>query len=713
MTRPQLAGDTETGPGTAADYNYAAFSFALNPIGMQRWLTDGPRPGETAPGFRLETLEGTTISLNELRGRPVVLEFGSYTCPIFCAHIEPMESIAQRHPEAVFLVIYTREAHPGEAVTAHQTIGYKRQAALRLVADEPLRRAVLLDDLEGTVHRAYGQAWDSTYVIDSGGTVVLRQAWTRPEDVDAVLADLAAGTSVVPRQTTEMAPLTGRPLSDSLLRGGRKALLDFYTSAPSPLQQHIRESASAAVQSVLRELTTQAHAADPAAERPVGWPDQAPPGLRIEVPRRALVDDPIGAVIGGCPPGAPVRVTASVRFDGSVHEATASFIANDAGVVDTARHVSTAGSYTGADPFGLWWSAQPTAPMAGAAAPPAPVACRLRAETGNRTVCAEFERHWLAPGATVTEVREPGVCGMFARPAGPGPFPGVVAFGGSGGGLGPAAAWAPVLASRGLATLAIAYFGAPGLPGSLAGIEVEVVERAAGWLLGRDDVAPRTVAVMGMSRGSELALWAGALLDTVGAVVAFAPSGISWSGLDATGPVDAPAWAFRAQPLPYAPIGTAAKASLAQSGGPVALRGAFEPILANPRLFEHAVIPVETIRGPVLFVSGEADTMWPATPMTQIAEQRAAGRGFRHPLVHLRYRDGGHVCAGVPGTPVVTEAQQHPLTGGCYTFGGTRAGNAHARADSWPRVVAFLRGTGVGRSRTGEDLRRSSRRRSG
>ena len=31
---------------------------------------------------------------------------------------------------------------------------------------------------------------------------------------------------------------------------------------------------------------------------------------------------------------------------------------------------------------------------------------------------------------TVTDVREPGVLGLFARPAGPGPFPGVVVFGG-------------------------------------------------------------------------------------------------------------------------------------------------------------------------------------------------------------------------------------------------------------------------------------------
>jgi dienelactone hydrolase len=414
-------------------------------------------------------------------------------------------------------------------------------------------------------------------------------------------------------------------------------------------------------------------------------------GLHIAVPGQLLVDEPGGAVISGCMPGQAVTVTASSRIDGFVHEARATFTPDGAGQVDTARQASTAGSYTGTDPFGLWWSATPAGPAGHAATPAAPVACRLTAQCAGRAVTAEFQRHWLAPGATVTEVREPGVRGVFARPAGPGPFPGVVAFGGSDGGLGPAAGWAPVLASRGLATLAIAYFGAPGLPATLAGIEVEVIERAARWLLDRDEVAAGKVAVLGYSRGSELALWAGALLEAIGAVAAFAPSGISWAGIDAGGPADAPAWAFRGRPLPYAPIGAAAKAAAAPgTGGPVALRAAFEPVLADPARYGHAVIPVEAIRGPILFVSGEADTMWPATEMTQIAEQRARDRGFGHQLVHLRYRDGGHACAGVPGTPVVIEAPPHPLTGVRYSFGGTRAGNARARAGSWPRVIAFL-----------------------
>jgi BAAT / Acyl-CoA thioester hydrolase C terminal len=82
-----------------------------------------------------------------------------------------------------------------------------------------------------------------------------------------------------------------------------------------------------------------------------------------------------------------------------------------------------------------------------------------------------------------------------------------------------------------------------------------------------------------------------------------------------------------------------------------------------------------------------------AVPAVYISVVRLIGRdrGFPHPIVHLCYRDAGHNSAGVPGAPVVTEARRHPLTGRRYSFGGTRAGNAHARADSWPRVVACLR----------------------
>jgi len=402
-----------------------------------------------------------------------------------------------------------------------------------------------------------------------------------------------------------------------------------------------------------------------------------------------LIDSPAGLLITGCQPGAEVIVSARVEEGGSGYESIGTFQADQTGTIDTATSPSLRGTYEGVDPFGLWWSGERVGSSTAPQLAPAPMRCLVRTETSGRSSDVVLQREWVAPGTTLSPVSQPGVPGLFARPAGPGPFPAVVAFGGSGGGFGPAAAWAPMLASHGIGVLAIAYFGAPGLPQSLVEIEVETVERAVGWLLGRDDVVPGMVAVMGMSRGSELALLASVLLDHVGPVVAFAPSGIAWAGLDAQGPVDAPAWTYRGQEIPYAPIGASAQTGQLAMSNPVELRSAFEAVLGDEVAIKRAEIPIEAAKGPILMVSGEDDAMWPSTRMGEIAERRAARHGLAPQVRHLRYPAAGHVCAGVPGTPVITEIR-HPVTGGYYSFGGTRAGNAAARAHSWPQVVAFL-----------------------
>lgn len=301
------------------------------------------------------------------------------------------------------------------------------------------------------------------------------------------------------------------------------------------------------------------------------------------------------------------------------------------------------------------------------------------------------DRH--APDAPVTtrQVDEDGVVGLFASPPGTGPFPAVVAFGGSGGGLGPTVGWAPALAASGFAVLAVAYFAAPGLPDGLIEIEVEVVERAVSWLRRQRVVDESAVGVMGQSRGSELALLASVLVDGVGPVVAFAPSGISWSGISGAGPVDAPAWTFRGEPIPYVRpvVSPELLRPPAPDEPPLSLRPSFEAALADPALWQDAEIAVERAKGSILLVSGEDDAMWPSTTMATMIERRAADHGFEHQVVHLHYPDAGHTSAGVPGFPAETEVR-HPLTGGHLAFGGTAAGNAAAREHSWPRVVSFL-----------------------
>jgi hypothetical protein len=51
----------------------------------------------------------------------------------------------------------------------------------------------------------------------------------------------------------------------------------------------------------------------------------------------------------------------------------------------------------------------------------------------------------------------------------------------------------------------------------------------------------------------------------------------------------------------------------------------------------------------------------------------------------LAYEDAGHLVFGPPIAP------DHPFYPQLELYGGTVAGNAAARADSWPKVITFLK----------------------
>ncbi len=62
------------------EYNYE--HFRPKHLLADVWKTirgEGLQPGSDAPDFEMETTEGGQVRLSELRGRPVVLRFGSFT----------------------------------------------------------------------------------------------------------------------------------------------------------------------------------------------------------------------------------------------------------------------------------------------------------------------------------------------------------------------------------------------------------------------------------------------------------------------------------------------------------------------------------------------------------------------------------------------------------------------------------------------------------
>jgi dienelactone hydrolase len=128
------------------------------------------------------------------------------------------------------------------------------------------------------------------------------------------------------------------------------------------------------------------------------------------------------------------------------------------------------------------------------------------------------------------QVEEEGLVGTLFCPPTPGPHPAMIALGGVGGGLregGPEA-----LASEGFAALTLAYFGLEGLPRELVEIPLEYFGRAIEWLKYQPEVNTNRIAVVGNSKGGELALLLGTTYpEDVRAVIGYAPSGVVWQGI--------------------------------------------------------------------------------------------------------------------------------------------------------------------------------------
>ncbi len=62
------------------DYNFEHFRTKILLHDVQRTIeARGIRPGETAPDFELPRVGGGSLRLSELRGKPVVLHFGSFS----------------------------------------------------------------------------------------------------------------------------------------------------------------------------------------------------------------------------------------------------------------------------------------------------------------------------------------------------------------------------------------------------------------------------------------------------------------------------------------------------------------------------------------------------------------------------------------------------------------------------------------------------------
>ena len=91
------------------------------------------------------------------------------------------DEFADRGVQSFFL--YTREAHPGENYPHHTSFEQKLEQARVFKERWSCRRPILVDNLEGSAHAAFGCMPNMTYIIGSDGRVQFRADWT---DADTV-----------------------------------------------------------------------------------------------------------------------------------------------------------------------------------------------------------------------------------------------------------------------------------------------------------------------------------------------------------------------------------------------------------------------------------------------------------------------------------------------------------------------------------------------
>ncbi|XP_065611852.1 acyl-coenzyme A amino acid N-acyltransferase 2-like isoform X2 [Cyrtonyx montezumae] len=398
-------------------------------------------------------------------------------------------------------------------------------------------------------------------------------------------------------------------------------------------------------------------------------------------PRSSLADQAVQVLVCGLAPSQLVTLRAWLTDEhGERFQARAFYRSDGAGTVDAGRHAALGGNYTGVWPMGLFWFLQPDSLFKrlvkrDVMGSPFLVhvevfdgLCLVSGQQGEPLAACTAERWYVSPGVQRVPIREGRVRGALLLPPGPGPFPAVIdLFGGAGGLM---EFRAGLLASRGFAVLALAFFAYEDLPKALTQLDLEYFEEAVELLLRHPKVRGPGLGVIGVSKGAEVALAMAAFLPQVVATVWINGTSFLYGNPLLYKGLCIPSIPYQTECIRFTELGAMDNSA----------------IFTDPRspTCGASAIPVEKIRGKVLFVVGEADRSFNSKLFAQLAMARLPQDAYRL----LSYPGAGHLIEP-PGSPLcsISSLRGNPLP---VVWGGEPQPHARAQEHSWQEIVQFL-----------------------
>ncbi|KAE8636713.1 hypothetical protein XENTR_v10003101 [Xenopus tropicalis] len=401
-------------------------------------------------------------------------------------------------------------------------------------------------------------------------------------------------------------------------------------------------------------------------------------------PEVSLADEPVRIRAWGLPPQTAITLRAWVRDEkGDIFHSRAFYQTDTEGKVDLEQSEATGGDFRGIYPMGLFWALKPTTPYRRLIKRDVmgspflvhlelyPSVLLVPSEDHLPAVTTVVERWYVAPGVQRLQVRDGRVRGALFLPPGEGPFPGVIDMFGGIGGL--TEFRSSLLASRGFASLALAYFAYEDLPSFLGVVDLTYFEEAAQFLLRNPKVSGDGVGVVAVCKGAEIALSMASYLPQVQATVCI-------NGTNAVNGNFLTYGNISIEGIPY----QIERAQTTHSG---AMQLSFT--LQDPRKpeYQDCILPIERARGPVLFCVGDKDQNYDSLFFANEALARARKKGKQN--VYLRrYPGAGHLLEP-PGSPFcpVSQSPFFPLP---LMWGGELVPHCTAQETCWREMRDFL-----------------------
>uniref|UniRef100_UPI00398ED4B2 peroxisomal succinyl-coenzyme A thioesterase-like isoform X1 n=2 Tax=Pristiophorus japonicus TaxID=55135 RepID=UPI00398ED4B2 len=404
-------------------------------------------------------------------------------------------------------------------------------------------------------------------------------------------------------------------------------------------------------------------------------------------PARGLVDEPVKLEVVHLVPNQRVTLHSMLLSeDSDWWEAYAHYVSDSEGIVRVTRDKSLGGTYTDQEPMGLLWSmklAPGSRPEMRLRKKDVTVPYSVTISVYDEWISSDFdkaavlasivlERFYMAPGTTRLEVKEGRIIGTMFFPPGPGPFAAVLDMWGSGGGL--VEYRAALLASRGFATLALAYTGHKEVPRShdTFGSNLFYFEEAFNALNNHPKVAKGRVALLGLSLGFTLALLMATDIPNIHPKCLICISGSHYKLIQEGTFVEL----FQTDKIKYA------------EDGAMIWRNIPLPFPDDPKW----IVQVDKIRCPLMLIFGEDDQNWPAPESAIEIQKMMKAAGNDHLLTAISYPQTGHLIEP-PYSPHFRQSKfkLHDTNKTVSVlWGGEAKPHSDAQEDSWKKILAFL-----------------------